>query len=225
MASIELFAQLGRQTRFDGALAHRREVGQAHAVGGEHAGIRVDVDAGHPQGIGDQAGMLAAGATKTLQGVLGDVVAARHRHLFDRVGHVFHRDLDEAFRHGLGRALVAGGFFDLGRQCAKLFFHHRAVQRFAAAAAEHLGKPLLGCTALPSMTLQSVTASGPRRGGMKTGAGVGAGRIRADAIARAVEMQYRAAARRHRVDAHHRRAHPHARHQRRIGKARSYSPA
>ena len=42
-------------------------------------------------------------------------------------------------------------------------------------------------------------------------AGIGAGGIRADAEARAVEMQDRAAAGRDRVDEHHRRAHAHAR--------------
>ena len=41
--------------------------------------------------------------------------------------------------------------------------------------------------------------------------GIGAGRVRADAEARAVEMQDRAAAGRDRVDEHHRRAHAHAR--------------
>ena len=39
---------------------------------------------------------------------------------------------------------------------------------------------------------------------------IGAGAVRADAKARAVEMQDRAAAGRHRVDQHHRRAHAHA---------------
>ena len=42
------------------------------------------------------------------------------------------------------------------------------------------------------------------------GAGIGAGGIRPDAVARAVEMQDRAAARGDGVDAHHRRAHAHA---------------
>ena len=42
------------------------------------------------------------------------------------------------------------------------------------------------------------------------GAGIGAGRIRADAEAARLEMEDRAAAGRDRVDAHHRRAHAHA---------------
>ena len=42
-------------------------------------------------------------------------------------------------------------------------------------------------------------------------AGIGAGAFGADAVARAVEVQDRAAARGDRVDRHHRRAHPHAR--------------
>ena len=44
------------------------------------------------------------------------------------------------------------------------------------------------------------------------GTRIGAGGIRPDAEPRAVEMQDRAAARRHRVDRHHRRAHAHAGH-------------
>src|SRR5439155_8685837 len=49
----------------------------------------------------------------------------------------------------------------------------------------------------------AAVAGGPR---------IGAGRLRADAVARTVEMQDRAAAGGDSVDAHHRRAHAHSGH-------------
>jgi hypothetical protein len=44
--------------------------------------------------------MLAAGAAEAGEHVVGDVMAALHRDLLDRVGHIAHRDRDEAFGHG-----------------------------------------------------------------------------------------------------------------------------
>ena len=63
---------------------------------------------------------------------------------------------------------------------------------------------------LPVIRLASVTASGPPWP-IAGGPGIGAGGVGADAKARAVEMQDRAAAGGDRVDLHHRRAHAHAR--------------
>ena len=45
-------------------LAHRDLVGEAHAVGRQHAGERMDEDARHAERVGDQAGVLAAGAAE-----------------------------------------------------------------------------------------------------------------------------------------------------------------
>jgi hypothetical protein len=64
---------------------------------------------------------------------------------------------------------------------------------------------------LPTITLASVTARRPAAP-VAGRAGVGARALRADAEARTVELEDRAAARRHGVDAHHGCAHAHAGH-------------
>ena len=126
------------ERHLDRRLAHRRLVGQAHAVGREHAGERMDEDARHAERVGDAAGMLAAGAAEALQRVAGDVVAARDRDLLDRVGHVADGDVDEALGHLLGRARRAGRLLDLRRQRGELRADDGAVERFVAARPEHL---------------------------------------------------------------------------------------
>ena len=54
-----------------GALAQLDHVGEAHAVGAEHAGERVDHHPLHAERVGDQAGVLAAGAAEALQACSG----------------------------------------------------------------------------------------------------------------------------------------------------------
>ena len=39
--------------------------------------------------------MLAARATKTLQRVIGDIIATLHRNLFDRIGHIFNSNFQK----------------------------------------------------------------------------------------------------------------------------------
>ena len=56
----------------------------------------------HAQRIRNLAGMLARGAAEAVERVLGDVVAALHGNLFDRVGHVFDGDAQKSFRDVLG---------------------------------------------------------------------------------------------------------------------------
>ena len=102
---FEFWQRISAQRDFDGLFLHRGLVGEAHAVGGQNAGVGVDEDGFHPQRIGDEAGVLAAGATEALQGEAADVVALLHRDLLDRVGHVGDGDLQEA----LGD-LLAGSF-------------------------------------------------------------------------------------------------------------------
>ena len=98
-------------------LADRLHVGEADAVGRQHAGQRVDQDPLHAQRVGDAAGMLAAGAAEAGERVAGHVMAARDRDLADRGGHIVDRDGEEAlgdFLEALGRRparrrLPAGG--------------------------------------------------------------------------------------------------------------------
>ena len=48
----------------------RAQIGEAHAIGRQHAGQRMDEDARHAERIGDQAGMLAAGAAEAAERVV-----------------------------------------------------------------------------------------------------------------------------------------------------------
>ena len=104
--------EIAGERRLDGLLAHGDDVGQPDPVRGQHAGQRVDEHPGHAQRVGDRAGVLPARAAEHVEHVLGHVVAALHRDLLDRVGHVGHGDLDEAGRDLLGAAGIAGGLGD-----------------------------------------------------------------------------------------------------------------
>ena len=84
-------------------LPQRAHVGEAHAVRRQHAGERMDEHARHAERVGDEARVLAAGAAEAAQRVLGDVVAALHRDVLDRVRHVLDGDLEEAVGDLLGR--------------------------------------------------------------------------------------------------------------------------
>ena len=86
--------------------------------------------------------------------------------------------------------------------------HDVRIERLVAARGRTPAETASG-SSLPTITLQSVTVSGPPRR-YAAGPGIRARGLGPDAKARAVERADRAAARRHRVDAHHRRAQPHA---------------
>jgi hypothetical protein len=73
-------------------LAAGKDACEAHAVGRQHAREGVNEDRLHAQRIGDQAGVLAAGAAEAVERVAGDVIAALHRDLLDGVGHVLDGD-------------------------------------------------------------------------------------------------------------------------------------
>ena len=81
--------------------------GEADAVRGEDAGERRDEDGVDAEGVGDGAGVLAAGAAEAGEGVAGDVVAALDGDLLDGVGHVEDGDLQEAGGDLLGGAAAA----------------------------------------------------------------------------------------------------------------------
>ncbi len=199
----------GVERQFDRPLAHRDLVGQAHAVGRQHAGQRMHEHARHAQGIGHRAGMLPAGTAETLQRVLRDVVAAGHRDALDRVGHVLHRDLHKACGQRFGRHVAPGAALDVGGHRLEFGDHARAVERLVAARPEHLGKVRALDAAKHHVGVghrQRTAAPIARRPRVGTGA------LGPDAQPRAVELQDRAAAGGHRVDAHHRRAHAHAGH-------------
>ena len=194
---------VGRQLQFHRLLADHVLIGQAHAIGAQHAGQRVHEHTRHAQRIGHQAGVLAARAAEALQGIARHVVAARYRNFLDGIGHLLHRDLDETLGHLLGRATGQRG------QRGELFAHHLAVQRLVGAMAKDLGEIRRLDLADHDIGVshgQRAPAPVTRR------AGVGPGALRPHAKARTVKGQDRAAARGHGMDAHHRCAHAHAGH-------------
>ena len=119
-------------------LAHGPDFGKTHAVGGEHPGMGMDQDAPHAERVGDEAGVLPAGAAEALQGVAGDVAAALHADLLDGVGHVVDGDAQEAGGGLLGRAhrlagLAGDGVGHLGEAGARGV----GVERHVAGGPEH----------------------------------------------------------------------------------------
>ncbi len=199
----------GFEPRFERLLAHRDGVGEPDAVGREHARERVHEDARHAERVGDQAGVLAGRAAEAAQRVLGDVVPALHRDFLDRLGHVAHRDLDEALGDLLGRARAAGGAADLPGERREFRAHRGVVQGGIALRPEHRRKELRLDLAEHDVRVGDGERTVPA---VARRARVGAGRVRPDAVARSVEMQDRAAAGGDGVDAHHRRAHAHSGH-------------
>ena len=198
--------EAGVEARLDGLLAHREHVRQADPVRGEHARERVDQHARHAESVGDRAGVLAAGAAERGQHVPGDVVAALHRDLLDRVRHVRRRDLQEAGGHLLRPAIVAGLGRDRRGELAEQAAGHRRVQRLVPAGAEHPGKvPRLD----PAEQHVGVGHRQRPAAAVAGRPGIGARRVGARLVPAAVEVQDRPAARRDRVDGQHRRAHPH----------------
>ena len=197
------------QRLFDRRLAHHALVGQAHAVGRQHARQRMHEHRRHAQRIGHQARVLAAGAAEALQRVARDVVAAGHRDLLDRVGHARDGDVDEALCQFLGRARAAGGRRDVGGHPVERVDDRVAIERLVRRLAEHLREPLRLDLAQQHVRIgdgQRAAAPVARRPGIRARA------VRPGAQPRAVEAEDRAAARGHGVDAHHRRAHAHAGH-------------
>ena len=130
------------QRRLDRPLPERADVGKPHAVGREHAGEGMDQHRRHAERVRHQAGVLPARAAEAVERVAGHVVAALHRDLLDRVGHVLDRDLEEAGGDLGGRALVARGLAYLRRKRRELVAHHAGIQRLVLAGAEDVGEEL-----------------------------------------------------------------------------------
>jgi hypothetical protein len=195
---------LGVKQAQDGAAPRRLQFGQAHAVGREHAGQRMQQYSADAERIGDQAGMLTAGAAEGIHHVVGDVVAALHRDAQDRVRHVLDRDADEAVSDLRSLAAIA----DLGGEPGEALAHDLGVERLVLRRAEDLGEELRNELANHHIGVGDGERSAAPIAGWPR---IGAGRVGADAEARAVVKEDRAAAGGDGVDQHHRRAHPHAR--------------
>ena len=203
----------------DRLLAQRAHVGEAHAVGREHAGERMDEHARHAERVGDEARVLPARAAEAAQRVFGDVVAALHRDVLDRVGHVVDRDAQEALGDLLGRCALAGraAISPRAPRTSRARPRRRAARRRAGRTPA--GRTPAG-SCRPSRCSRSRSAG--RRGGSTPGPGSrppNRGR-RESARRRSAD---RAAAGGDGVDRHHRRAHAHAGDP--VSNARSNSPA
>ena len=160
-------------------------------------------DLGHAERVGDETGMLPAGAAEAVERVTRDVVAALHRDLLDRVRHVFDGNLDEAIGNVFGRAAIA----DLPRELGKRLAHRVGVEGQVLLHAEDLRKELRH-----ELADHDVGVGERERAAAAIAfrARIGACAIRSDAEASTVEVQDRAATRRHCMDQHHRRTHAHA---------------
>ncbi len=209
--ALELGQNLTAQRRLHRLLLDRSQIGESHAVGGEHAGERVNENARHAERIGHQARMLPAGAAEATQRVLGHVVASLDRDLLDRIGHALDGDGQKAFGDLPRTASIAGLGGDLVAERGEFFLDRLAVERSIARGPEQGRKELW----LQLAEHEIAIGDGKRPAGAIAGrARPCAGGFRPDAIARAVERADGAAARRHGVDVHHRRAHAYARDQR-----------
>ena len=194
--------RLGAEHQLDRLLARGADIGEPHAIGRQQRRERMDQHLGHAERIGDEAGVLAAGAAEAVERVARHVVAALHRNLLDRVRHVLDRDLDEAVGDLLGGVLPT--CFDSSPKAPR---HRTGVERLVLVRPENLREEIRHQLAGHHIGVgdrQRPVAAVTFR------SRIGARRIRPDAEAGAVEMQDRTAARRDRVDQHHRRAHAHA---------------
>ena len=188
----------------DRLLADAADVGKPHAIGRQQRREWMDQHAGHAERVGNEASVLAASATETIERVARNVVTALHRDFLDRVRHVLDGDLDEAVGDLFGLAPVA----DLFRQRRERDADRLSVERLILTRPEYLGEEI--GQKLPDHHIGVGDSQRPATP-ITLRAGIGAGRIRSDAKPRAVIMQDRATAGSDGVDQHHRRAHAHAR--------------
>ncbi|MNS43120.1 hypothetical protein D3C72_755140 [compost metagenome] len=179
-------------------------VRETHAIGRKDAGEGMDEDARHAQIVRHEAGMLAAGAAKALQGEGGDILPAFQRCPLDRGGHVGDGDPQEA----LGRLMRGPPVCQLKGETLELFAHDVGVQRLVAAGTEDGGEVPRRNLAAHDIGVGHRQRAAAAIGGR---AGIGAGAVRTDPEADAVVVKDGAAAGRHRVDGHHGHAHLDAR--------------
>ena len=125
--------------------------------------MRRDEDGADAERVGDRAGVLAAGAAEGGQRVAGDVVALLHGDPLDGVGDVGHGDLQESLGDLLGRCARR-------RSPSRISRGERGEAVAGRASASSGWSPSGPNTAgkwagwmRPSMTLASVTVSGPPR--------------------------------------------------------------
>ena len=165
----------------------------------------MDQHALQAQGVGDETGVLAAGAAKAVEHIIGHVIAALDRDGLDRGCHVGDRDPDGAFRDLLRLSPIA----DLGSKSREGLAHGPRIERLILSWPED-GRE----EARVELAHHDIGIGDGQRAlaAVAKGSGIGAGGLRPHAEPRAVEMKDRAAARGNGVDQHHRRADAYPRH-------------
>src|SRR5262245_24289077 len=91
----------------------------------------------HPERIGDETGVLAAGATEADERVRRGVVAARDGDLLDGVGHVVDSDGEEAAGNLSRFVSPARRALDVARKGGETLRHRLCVERLVAIRPEH----------------------------------------------------------------------------------------
>ena len=141
--------------------------------------------------------MLATRATEAAKRVPGHIIATLHRYLANRVGHVVHGDFEKPVCHLLRCALIPGGGRNLCSQAGKGPMHHSRIDWQVAIGTEHVREVVWNDLAQHDVAVrnrQRPTPAVARR------SGVGAGRLRPDAIAAAVKTQDGPTSGRNRMD-------------------------
>ena len=144
----------------DRLLAQHALVREPHAVGGEHAGERVDEHGLHAELVGHQACMLAARAAEALQREARRVVPLLHRDLLDRIGHVGDGDAEEALGDVARMSRVSPVACAIAPAISVNFARTISASSGWSASGPKIGGKCAGWI-LPRQTLASVTVSGP----------------------------------------------------------------
>ncbi len=149
-----------------------------------------------------------ASAAEHAQRVLRYVVAALDRNALDRFRHVANGDVEVAIGQLLRCQCAACGVFDFHRQRGEFLAYDVVIQPFVGATPEYPGEK---CGLNFSDHHVAIGHRQRSAAPIASWARIRACRVGSDSKPRAIEMQDRSAARRHRMDAHHGRPHPHAR--------------
>ena len=197
----------GIEHGFDCVLPDRTQIGDAHAVGREHPGERVDQHRVDAERIGDLTGMLAGRSAEARQREARHVVTALYGNLLDRVRHAFHGNAQEArsqrFRSDAFAALTADALGKRrefpGRTCS--------VDRFVSVRSEG-GREEPGLD--PAEKHVRVRYGQRPAVAVTGGSRERTGRLWPHLRPPGAELEDRAAAGRDRVNAHHGRGNAHS---------------
>ena len=80
-------------------LTQAPHIREPHAIGRKHPSKRMHHHSSHAQRFSHQTGMLPPRATKTLQGIGGNIMAALNTDFFDGIGHILNSNFKKSLRH------------------------------------------------------------------------------------------------------------------------------